>query len=223
MVIENYMTRGMLLLFALLLSFNPTLGRAETPEQLTAQVIERIKKNHSLDGEIAQPDWETAFRAMSPKDREERGIKTVEDYKKSYQDVGAQVRTSIEDAIKTDPSRQGSRLGMMLKRVNESASAQKVAQEQAFAETEYVIGPVTLKDGVAQVELLKKRRGKQVTTKVEFKKEGGNWKMVSTAPFSPPPSAFSPSLIARAAESEPAAPPADNSALRGGDSPSPPQ
>lgn len=179
----------MKILFATLLVFCWTLplgaALAEDPVQASSRIIAQIKKDGGLSSEVTQADWQAAFDALDPKERQKLKIYSVDDYKKAYQNIGEKVKESIAATIAKDPSKRASNVGVMKQRVETGLELQQKSMKQAFAETTYMVGKSTVTDGEAEVEIIKKRGPIETKDTAKFVKAAGAWKLKSGVAFNP--------------------------------------
>ncbi len=167
----------------------PLEVRAQTPTELTHELIAKLQKSQSLDPVIEEVDWSGAYDSMDPEQRKEMGLKSAEELKASqienYRGMGTKVKGSVERALKNVPPEKVAVLEAMQERLNASLAEQEEKAKSDFSETSYAVGDAKVGETDAQVEIVK-TKGETVTkSTVEYIKVNGKWKLKSAAPLSP--------------------------------------
>ena len=176
-------------------------GYADSPVQITEELIVEIGRAQSLDPVIDKIDWQGAFATMDAARKEQMGIKSAEDLKKkeveAYKEVGGQAKTSVVLALKKADAAHASVLNTMNERLAASLEKQKAEAKDAFSATSYSVGKSDIGKDTAHIELIKQRDGRSTSQTLEYVKVDGNWKLSSGAPFNPKASSRGPGEIGR--------------------------
>lgn len=167
-----------------------TAASAQTPVEITEEIIRETKKNKSIDAALDHIDWEGALHSLEPAERKQMKFSTAEKYREYQLDVyrgnSAKVAEGLDRALSTaaDP-KQRAILEATKEQLDNELSQQRTHAEQAFSKTTYTIGSSTTGTDTAEVELIKHYNGRQTRETLRFKRVEGAWKLQSAAAFNP--------------------------------------
>lgn len=162
---------------------------AQSPQEITERLIAEVAKAEKLTPAFDYVDWEGAYAAMEPSQREYLGIRSATEFRSyqigHYDGQDSKVAGGLDAAISKAPPGELARLRQMQEHLSKSVEDQRAAAEKAFTETSYAIGEVTEEGDTAKVALVKERGEVVINDVVEFIRVGSKWKLKSAAPFNP--------------------------------------
>ena len=172
--------------------FGPSIAFAQSPVEITQEIIKQLKETQTMDAAIEHIDWEGAYEQLPEEQKKVMKLKSAEDVKESelrnFQSDGPDALDALNKALAAATGDERKRLESMKDRLTESLARQEADNRTAFIRIGYKIGKSSIDGDKATVELIKTLEGgKKEFDNLEFRKINGSWKLKSAAAFNPAP------------------------------------